>query len=165
MARPVAVHEYRDPMDGEPFARKKKYVINDEKRFVWERRVGEDGWKKGLEGRDPGLYNAHLLERAVKEHLPVHLTEGEKDADALLAAHPDWVVTSVPHGAGDWEDAWRDVTIYPDDDSDGHGFAARVEASLCAEGQKVAVRLAAEGCTTWLSTLRPGTVTRGARSL
>ena len=153
MAKPISVHTYKDPVDGEPFARKLKYPKDSKQRFAWERRVGWDEWAVGLSGIDPGLYNAHLLERAIKNGLPVHLTEGEKDADALLAAHPDWIVTSVPDGAGVWKDAWRDlllktgkVTVYADDDEAGLRHAAVVSESLRSEGQKVAVVLPAEGC-------------------
>ena len=144
-----AVYEYADPWLG-VMARKVKYRKPDhDKFFGWERVTGwtDDGydrWAKGLDGWRPGLYRADELREAAADYGLVWLCEGEKDADALRKR--DYIATSVPNGAGAWEDAWaeslrgfRQVVIVADDDEEGRAHAAHVAARLldlldCAVG-------------------------------
>lgn len=96
-------HVYCDA-DGRPRAEKVRYRVVDQstgeigKRWAWKHYANPDGEYKrplpGLNGYDPGLYRAWLL----GDHEPyVVLTEGEKDADALVDAGV--VAVSIPDGA------------------------------------------------------------------
>ena len=60
------------------------------------------------------------------------IVEGEKAADAAAELLPDFVVTTSPFGAksagkADWSPVeGRDVTIWPDNDEAGAGYARDV---------------------------------------
>ncbi|GAA2084593.1 hypothetical protein GCM10009821_27480 [Aeromicrobium halocynthiae] len=155
--QPLAIYVYQE--NGDPFARKKKFVDeHGEKDFLWEHVTGWDErgeyvWSPRVPKEwDVGLYRADELKRARSLGLPVHIAEGEKDAEHLAKDHPDWVVASRPHGAKAWRSDWHrglngvpEVYIYADDDSEGHAGAARAARALEADNFKVTIRLPAQG--------------------
>jgi DNA primase len=84
---------------------------------------------KGFPNPRP-LYGLHLL--AERLEAPVLVVEGEKTADAAAELLPDFVVVTSPFGAksagkADWSVLkGREVTIWPDNDEAGAGYAAAV---------------------------------------
>ena len=113
-----------------PHALKGKAVIP----WTWcEIRPGVFGWAaKGLKSPHP-LYGLDRL--AKRPGVPVIVVEGAKTADAAQRIYPDHVVVtsgsaSSADGA-DWSDLQgREVTIVPDADKWGFGYAAQVETKL-----------------------------------
>jgi hypothetical protein len=90
------------------------------------------------------LYGLDCL--AQRPSAPVVVCEGEKSADAASALLPDHVAVTSPNGArsapkADWRTlAGRDVTIWPDNDDEGHAYAAAVGRAL--RGIAASVRIA-----------------------
>ena len=76
------------------------------------------------------LFNLDRL--AARPDAPVLVVEGEKTADAAAELLPDFVVVTSPFGAksagkADWSVLkGREVTIWPDNDEAGAGYAAAV---------------------------------------
>ena len=76
------------------------------------------------------LYNLDKL--SARPEAPIMIVEGEKAADAAAELLPDFVVTTSPFGAksagkADWSPVeGRDVTIWPDNDEAGAGYARDV---------------------------------------
>ncbi|GBR28625.1 DNA/RNA helicase [Komagataeibacter oboediens DSM 11826] len=114
-------------------------------RRVWTDSKGNrhDGtgwhWKQG---RKPlPLYGLDQL--AAFPDVPVLLVEGEKTADAAARLFPDYVVMTSQGGSkaaanNDWSPlAGRSVTIWPDNDDAGSGYADAVIAALEDAGAAV----------------------------
>jgi putative DNA primase/helicase len=84
---------------------------------------------KGFPSPRP-LYGLQLL--AERLEAPVLVVEGEKTADAAAELLPDFLVVTSPFGAksagkADWSVLnGREVTIWPDNDEAGAGYAAAV---------------------------------------
>ena len=76
------------------------------------------------------LYNLDKL--SARPEAPTMIVEGEKATDAAAELLPDFVVTTSPFGAksagkADWSPVeGRDVTIWPDNDEAGAGYARDV---------------------------------------
>jgi uncharacterized protein (DUF927 family) len=107
-------------------------------------RRGREGWHwKGWGERRPLYRLPDLLAASGAEVLVV---EGEKAADAAAAMFPGWVVVSPMNGAEsprrtDWSAvAAREVTVWPDADQPGRGFAKSV-AQLARGAGAAAVRV------------------------
>ena len=85
------------------------------------RHDGTGGYIYNLKYVDPVPYNLPMIMQASDE--PVFVVEGEKCADALMAA--GLIATTNSGGAGKWSDAFseylqgRDVIILPDNDAPG----------------------------------------------
>ena len=82
---------------------------------------GEYVWN--LQGVTTVLYNLPVVLAAIQRGDPIHLTEGERDAETLTAL--GLVATSVPMGAKHWRDDYTmtltgaDVIVWPDNDETG----------------------------------------------
>jgi hypothetical protein len=132
---------YHD-VNGTPLYRKTRTETAKGKTFVWHRRAG-DGWKLKLEGRQPPLYRLHRIVDAVKTGDTVHVTEGEKCADALAAF--GFATTSAGGGAGDALDApgllehlrGADVVLWPDVDEKGRQYVERFARKLAGLARRV----------------------------
>lgn len=130
--------------DGSPIMKKTRFEHADGKSFAWKRRNG-DGWKDELEGLKPPLYRLDKLTAAVTAGNAVHVTEGEKKADALAAL--GFTVTSAAGGAGDALDApglleplrGTDVILWPDVDEPGRQYVERFARKLSGIAKRVRV--------------------------
>lgn len=151
---------YKDER-GEPLFRVKKTEYENTKTFTQERAGGNGGWivkgirankakgiqaKSVMDGVRRVLYGLPELVRAVGKGKVIHLTEGEKDADALNAWFVEHEVqafaTCHPGGAGKWA-TYEDyapslagaaaVVVWADRDAKGYACAAeRLQAVLAA---------------------------------
>ena len=116
-------------------------VRKNGKKFVQRRPDGEGGWIWNLKGTRRVLYNLPSLVARTEEI--VFVTEGEKDADTLMAAN--LLATTNPGGAGKWRGEYsgvlngRDVVILPDNDEAGCDHAAQIARSL--HGKSVSVKI------------------------
>ena len=137
--RELRHHDYRDA-GGRPLFRKIKYADGN-----WsQRRLNSDGtpgeWS--VKGVERVLYRLPEL-LAADPTATVVLTEGEKDAEAVIAA--GFVATSPPDGAGKWRDGYtaalraRDVVIAPHDDKAGREHAAMAAGKLAGVAASVRV--------------------------
>jgi hypothetical protein len=130
--------------DGSPLAKKLRFEHAGGKSFAWKKRNG-DGWKGGLEGLKPPLYRLDKLTAAVTAGNAVHVTEGEKKADALAAL--GFAVTSAAGGAGDALDApgllepfrGADVVLWPDVDEPGRQYVERFARKLSGIARRARV--------------------------
>jgi 5S rRNA maturation endonuclease (ribonuclease M5) len=106
----------------------------DPKDFRQRRPDGNGGWTYSLNGTRRVLYRLPEIVAGVDEGRRIFVVEGEKDADALIAAGE--VATCCPMGAGKWRDefdtylAGADVVIVADDDEPGRRHAADVYRHL-----------------------------------
>jgi 5S rRNA maturation endonuclease (ribonuclease M5) len=128
----ATVHDYRDA-DGKLYGQVVKQKANGYKAFTVRRPDGNGGWAWNWTGLTRTLYRLpELLEADLTRWVAV--VEGEKDADNLAAL--GFVVTTNPHGAEKWADAYsealrgRCVVILPDNDAAGERHAAQVGRSL-----------------------------------
>lgn len=96
-----------------------------------------DKWVKGLGDVRRVPYNLSAIAEAAKHGKPVWITEGEKDANALIAQ--DLTATTNPGGAGNnkWKDDYSHLLmgvkrahIVYDNDEEGRKHALRVGESL-----------------------------------
>jgi len=126
--------------------------------FVQERRFPKDfrvkrpngtGWTYGLGDTRRVLYRLPEVLAAVTAGKPIHVVEGERDADALVAA--GHVATTGPLGAGKWRPEYGDtlagahVVLVADDDPAGYAHARTVAADLTGKAATVRVVKAATG--------------------
>ncbi|MBL6945878.1 MAG: DUF3987 domain-containing protein [Rhodospirillales bacterium] len=136
LGEPCAIWTYHDEV-GNPVARVCRFDITNgklRKEYRPYSRQPDGAWQwQGLLEPRP-LYN---LDRIVANpDAPVIVVEGEKAADALQGALPNYVVTTAMHGAqsprkADWTPlASRNVTIWPDADEAGIGYAKMVAGCL-----------------------------------
>jgi hypothetical protein len=122
----VALYEYVD-RNSELLGRKVRY---EPKSFRWEVPDETGGWRTALEGEgNPGvLYRLPEVFEADE----VHVGEGEKAADALVAA--GYAATCPPTGT--WPEVFsgflrgKRVTIWQDRDETGEKFARKVYDAL-----------------------------------
>ncbi|MER6522572.1 hypothetical protein ABT246_37795 [Streptomyces sp. NPDC001553] len=90
-----------------------------------------------------GLYNLPLVASAIADGLTIHVTEGEGDADAVIAA--GGVGTSHSNGAGSWSSQHTEqlrgahVVVVADNDLVGYRHAAHVADDL--DGVAASVRV------------------------
>lgn len=122
------------------------------KSFRQRRPDGSGGWVWNLQGIDERpLYRLPQVLDAVRAGAPIWVVEGEKDAEALVAAGQH--ATCNPMGAGKWRPehtAWLRgaalVEIVADDDEAGHRHAAAVADALRHEVAEVRIWLPHAGC-------------------
>ena len=113
------------------------------KRFAQRRPDGKGGfiWNLGDVGRV--LYRLPEVLAGVREGKPVHLVEGEKDADSLSTL--GLVATTNPGGAGKWQPEYGQalqgakVIILPDNDEPGRAHAMKVAAHLFGAAAEVRI--------------------------
>ncbi len=104
-------------------------------------------WGEGRCGRI--LYRLPEVMKAIKEGKPVHIVEGEKDADTL--ADHGYCATTNRGGAGKWPSELTndlkgaDVVILPDNDEPGRKHAQLIANLLPAEARSVKIVDLAKG--------------------
>ena len=95
---------------------------------------GAEQWVWNAQGVPRVLYRLPEVLRAIAAGEPIHVTEGEKDADALVRAGV--TATCNPFGAGKWRQEYTDtlrgadVVVWRDRDEPGHKHGAEVMAAL-----------------------------------
>ena len=115
------------------------------KRFFQRRPDGMGGYIKGLGNTRRVLYRLDRIAAAMRIGLPVLLCEGEKDADAVNALGLEICATTVPMGAGKWQEGYTaslaggKVFICPDNDKAGRGHLNVAGSALWAAGCSVFV--------------------------
>lgn len=124
----------------------------DPKGFSQRRPDGRGGWVWDLKGIDERpLYRLPQVLDAVRTGQPVWIVEGEKDAEALVAA--GHVATCNPMGAGKWRaehTRWltgaTSVEIVADDDEAGRAHAQAVADALDGAVGEARLWLPRPGC-------------------
>jgi hypothetical protein len=148
----VKTYVYEDE-HGAPLFRVQRW--GPKKTFTQESFDGQGGWKTGkgcMEG--VRLVPYHLLDlvdakaRANGQPWRVFITEGEKDADKMIA-HWGVVATTNPRGASAGKSKWRaeynrhfvdaHVVILPDNDDTGRAHAQTVAAHLAPVASEVRI--------------------------
>lgn len=141
--KPTAQWVYRDP-DGQLLFYVRRLIKADgEKSYspvtLWlNQDTGSLFWRHAKAPDPQPLYGLDRLYN--RPDAPVCLCEGEKAADAAARLLPDFVTTTSPNGSSnahkaDWQHLkGRQVTIWPDADKAGKGYAATVTAILKALG-------------------------------
>jgi hypothetical protein len=95
-------------------------------------RPGEYIWN--LKGIEPVLYNLPDVLEAKEAGEVIHLVEGEKDANTLIAL--GFVATTAPMGAKYWRESYTntlsgaDVVLWPDNDEAGRASVIKVGKAL-----------------------------------
>jgi len=113
------------------------------KSFRQKRPNGRGGWVWNVQGVRRVLYRLPEVVAAVQEARPVHVVEGEKDADRLVAL--GLVATCNPMGAGKWRPEHADalkgakVVVIRDRDAPGKAHAADIVRSV--DGLAASVQL------------------------
>lgn len=122
----LATYEYHDE-NGAVLFRKIRFP---EKRFEFQRPDGT----RGIEDCRRVLYNLDKLNDAIDANTPVHLVEGEKDADAITAA--GGFATTNPMGASEWRNDYSEslrgahVVLVADNDTPGEKRAVKLVPEL-----------------------------------
>ena len=144
--RPTAIYDkYNNPN-----VRKLRYGSGKGKYFVWQRADGQGDWVNGLDGQTPGLYNGAALATA-DPFQPIYITEGEGDAEQVIAA--GGVAISPSGGADSWEEEYSErlrgflVIVCGDLDASGKGQAHAQHVAESIARQGAAVRLVFFGDT------------------
>jgi len=138
----VATYNYADQAGNLLF----QCVRFQPKDFKQRQPDGKGGWIWNLKDVRRVLYRLPELLRDLKRGLPVIVTEGEKDVDALAKLGFPAAVTCNPLGAGKWRDEDAEtlrgataVFVIADKDNDGRRHAQKVAASLHGKAKRVAV--------------------------
>ena len=102
--------------------------------------------KWSLDGVRRVPYRLPQMLQAIADGRTVHITEGEKDAHALLRVVPEGdAVTTNAQGAGKWEESWSEwfagasVIIYADADDPGRRHARFIRECLVKKGARVRI--------------------------
>jgi putative DNA primase/helicase len=96
-----------------------------------------------LKGIEPVLYNLPAVLAAIAQGEPIHLTEGEKDAETLMAF--GLVATTAPMGAKYWRTSYTTtltgahVIVWPDNDAAGQASVTKVHRQLTGKAQTLRV--------------------------
>jgi hypothetical protein len=141
----VATYDYHNA-GGALIHQKVRYEPKD---FRQRRPDGNGDWIWNLRGVPDVLYHLPDVIAAVANGDPVWITEGEKDADALIAEGV--CATTNPMGAGKWRPSYTEtlrgaeVVIVADDDDPGRKHAYAVAAALDGTAVDVAIVLPAHG--------------------
>jgi putative DNA primase/helicase len=144
--RLVATNDYVDETGDLLF----QVVRYEPKTFCQRRPEGAGGWTWSLDGVRRVLYRLPELVAAVAAGERVFVVEGEKDAEAIVAA--GGVATCNPGGAGKWREVYAkalrgaEVVIVADADEAGRTHAAAVAASLFGVAASVEVVEPGGGC-------------------
>jgi putative DNA primase/helicase len=102
-----------------------------------------DGWAWNTKGINKVLFRLPEIIAAIKAGRPIYLTEGEKDALAMV--DHGFAATCNPGGAGKWQDSYTetlrgaDVVIVADKDGPGRKHAADVAQTLLGIAANVRV--------------------------
>jgi hypothetical protein len=97
--------------------------------FKWNASKGKGKWEKGTGGETPPLYKLPQLLDAIKREETIHITEGEKCAEALMSLG----FTATTSGGGAGNTSWltpafleplrgADVVLWPDCDEPGRRY-------------------------------------------
>lgn len=138
--REVAAYDYVDPTGALLY----QVVRMEPKTFRQRRPADGGGWEWSLNGIKRVLYRLPDVIAAVKAASTIYITEGEKDAEAIIRAGQ--AATCNPGGAGKWPHidpaplyGATDVVIVRDKDPAGIKHAADVEASLVGKVGRVRI--------------------------
>ncbi len=107
------------------------------------RKVGEDRWKKGLEGISQVLYNLPELIDGVRSGSTIYHLEGPKDVET--AREKLGAVATTSGSVSSWRPEFKsfyagaDVVIVPDNDGPGHEYAETVARDLMMVARSVKV--------------------------
>ena len=157
MGDPQAIYDYVDE-NGELVMQSLRYPKPEGGKQFRQRRPATDAeklseggdWVWKLDGVERVPYRLPEVLEAVRDRITVYITEGEKDADALVARGK--VATCNPGGAGKWQHSWSEkyfrgatVIIVADADEAGTSHARMVRDSLVTAGAKVYVVRAKTG--------------------
>jgi hypothetical protein len=124
------VYDYRDEGDNLLF----QVCRTKPKGFLQRRPNGGDTWIWNMQGARRVLYKLPALYRAIMHKMPVHIVEGEKDADGLIKL--GLAATTNPGGAGKWHPSYNeflrgaDVILIPDNDDAGRAHMQTVAGEL-----------------------------------
>ena len=116
--------------------------IQRHKREYYQK-VGEDRWKKGLDGIEQVLYNLHELVDGVRTGKTIYHLEGPKDVET--ARERLGVVATTSGGVKTWRLEFKsyyvgaDVVIIPDNDKEGREYADTVAKSITPVASRVRV--------------------------
>ena len=139
-AREVAAYDYVDEQGGLLY----QVVRMEPKTFRQRRPLDEGGWDWSLNGTKRVLYRLPEVIEAVRAGHTIFITEGEKDADAIMRAGN--VATCNPGGAGKWSKiddtplhGAADIVVVRDKDPAGTKHAADIEASLLGHVGRIRV--------------------------
>jgi putative DNA primase/helicase len=106
-------------------------------------RPGEYIWKEVFKDIEPVLYNLPAVLAAITHGDTIHLAEGEKDADTIIAL--GLVATTVPMGAKYWRDSYTtmltdtDVVVWPDNDEAGQARISKVQRALTGKAKTLRI--------------------------
>jgi len=138
-SRAVAIYDYCNE-DGKLLKQVLRFPDANGRKVFQQRRPGQGGWIRNIDGLPPMLFNMDWLKIADT----VCITEGEKDAstvtDLHLSGQAGLIIGMTSGGASSWDAQLarnlrgKRVVLMPDADSAGEKFAAEVIASLEAEG-------------------------------
>jgi AAA domain len=113
------------------------------KGFLQRRPNGGDNWIWNMQGARRVLYKLPALFRAITHKMPVHIVEGEKDADGLIKL--GLAATTNPGGAGKWHSSYNeflrdaDVTLIPDNDDAGRAHMQAVAGALSGVAKSIRI--------------------------
>lgn len=129
-SEPEAIYRYRDERGTELFQ-----TVRFPGKRIKQRHMGDDGeWVWNLKNVRRVLYRLPEIIEAVERGNTVFFVEGEKDADAIVAA--GYQATCNPLGAGKWRDEYApffqgaNVVIVADRDEAGRNHANKVKEAL-----------------------------------
>jgi putative DNA primase/helicase len=135
----VATYPYHDADRNLLF----EVVRYEPKGFCQRRPDGKGGWIWNMAGIDRVLFRLPEIIAAIKDRLPIYLTEGEKDALAMV--EHGFAATCNAGGAGKWQGNYSeslrgaDVVIVADKDGPGRKHAAAVAQELSGIAASVRV--------------------------
>ena len=135
--RIVKVYQYNDK-NGAPLFEVVRY---EPKGFAQRRPDGSGGYVYNLDGTRRVLYCLPDVLAAASQGGRVYVTEGEKDADALVAV--GLCATTAPMGAGKWRDEYAavltgaEVVVIADKDAAGRAHARAVADSSSRTARSV----------------------------
>ena len=137
----VAVYDYKD-LDGNIIHSTIRYKPKSfSQRRPDSNNPGNFIYKEVFKGITPILYNLQAVSKAIEEHRPIIIVEGEKDCETL--AKIDFTATTCPMGAGKWREHYSDMlagaTVYiiADNDDVGKNHAKGVAKSLLGKATEI----------------------------
>ena len=109
LGAPAAVYWYTDER-GEPLFAVCRFALEGGDKTFLQGRPRAGGWKWGLDGLEPVLYNLPAVARHLAEgrREPLWFFEGEKDADRAQAEDPSITATTVPMGTHKWRPSYSE---------------------------------------------------------
>jgi len=134
----------------QPVGKKIRLVDSDGKKTFRQQRFNNGDWLPGLNGIDLPLYNLPFINALKGTTETLFIVEGEKDAETLMQLGE--VATTMPNGAGSWNDRYTEqlqgitgVYLIADNDEPGLKHAATVKDALETAGIGVRLLLPADG--------------------